>query len=210
MDERLAFKILGISENENLTYDIIRKQFRFKAKQWHPDKFLSEPKKLRATKEFIKIKEAYDFLFQSITEDTLINENLTEEYFTQNNSSSEHDYHSKNDYIEKTPWYIYLNILMIPGSLYLGLSLGLFYIVKDDINEESFADLPSAIGMSINLILFSLMLLAPLWYLVKNTLNGNIVSEIILSQIFLTIIYYKICNLIRRQLERKYLIKYVS
>lgn len=54
------YKILGVSENANL--EEIKKAFRQKAMQCHPDRFSDPKEKIQKTKEFQTINEAYTLL----------------------------------------------------------------------------------------------------------------------------------------------------
>ncbi len=54
------YDILGVQKDAN--YEDIKKAWRDKAQQWHPDKFLSEDEKLAAHKQFVEILEAYSVL----------------------------------------------------------------------------------------------------------------------------------------------------
>jgi len=54
------YEILGVKNDAS--YDDVKTAWREKAKQWHPDKFLSVEEKLKAHEQFINIMEAYTIL----------------------------------------------------------------------------------------------------------------------------------------------------
>ena len=60
-----ALKILGLEGGESL--EQIRRAFRKKAMQYHPDRYQTFSKQAWATQRFIKVKSAYDFLMNSNT-----------------------------------------------------------------------------------------------------------------------------------------------
>ena len=69
--------ILDLGEKNNI--DDIRKAYRKKALQYHPDRYQTFSEQAWATKKFIKIKEAYELLMSGIS--------------ISNASSSEEDIH---------------------------------------------------------------------------------------------------------------------
>ncbi len=54
------YTILGVQNDAS--YDDIKKAWRDKARQWHPDTFLSDAEKLAAHTQFVEILEAYTVL----------------------------------------------------------------------------------------------------------------------------------------------------
>jgi DnaJ domain len=54
------YAILGVKNDAS--YADIKRAWRDKARQWHPDKFLSEDEKLAAHTQFVEILEAYSVL----------------------------------------------------------------------------------------------------------------------------------------------------
>ena len=57
----IHFEILGV--NKQSTKDEIKKAYRKKSKEWHPDKFANDEEKWQiAHLKFIKITEAYELL----------------------------------------------------------------------------------------------------------------------------------------------------
>jgi len=54
------YEILGVKNDAS--YDDVKTAWREKAKQWHPDKFLSVEEKLKAHEQIINIMEAYTIL----------------------------------------------------------------------------------------------------------------------------------------------------
>jgi hypothetical protein len=57
------YAILGVTRNAS--YEDIKKAWRDKAREWHPDKFQSEDEKLAAHKQFVEILEAYTVLIDA-------------------------------------------------------------------------------------------------------------------------------------------------
>lgn len=57
-----AISILDLNTETTITSEIVKKQFRKLAHTCHPDKYELETDKLKKTKLFIQIKEAYDSL----------------------------------------------------------------------------------------------------------------------------------------------------
>ncbi len=62
-----ALKILNINKNENITIELIKKKFKNKARELHPDKNKSK----NANNEFIKIYEAYEILSNDMNKNQL-------------------------------------------------------------------------------------------------------------------------------------------
>ena len=54
------YEVLGVKNDAS--YDDVKRAWREKAKQWHPDKFLSAEEKLKAHEKFIDVMEAYTVL----------------------------------------------------------------------------------------------------------------------------------------------------
>jgi hypothetical protein len=54
------YAMLGVEQNAG--YDAIKQAWREKAKQWHPDTYLSEDEKIAAHHKFVDILEAYSVL----------------------------------------------------------------------------------------------------------------------------------------------------
>ena len=65
MDNDKALRILGLKGGES--YEEIRRAFRKMVLQYHPDRYQNFSQQAWATKRFIKIKEAYDFLVSQQT-----------------------------------------------------------------------------------------------------------------------------------------------
>jgi DnaJ domain len=57
------YALLGVKKDAS--YEDIKKAWREKARQWHPDKFLSEDEKLTAHRRFVEILEAYSVLIDA-------------------------------------------------------------------------------------------------------------------------------------------------
>lgn len=62
-----ALKILNINKNENITIELIKKKFKNKARELHPDKNKSK----NANNEFIQIHEAYEILSNDMNKNQL-------------------------------------------------------------------------------------------------------------------------------------------
>ena len=66
MNNKTARFILDINQKEKLTREILKRQFRYKALEYHPDKNHS----IDAKEKFQEVKEAYDTLKKNIGDGT--------------------------------------------------------------------------------------------------------------------------------------------
>jgi hypothetical protein len=85
-----ALKLLGLEGGESL--EQIRRAFRKKAMQYHPDHYRNFSQQAWATKRFIKVKNAYDFLMNSNA-------------FVQESSAMSSVYESSSDQNQEKPDY---------------------------------------------------------------------------------------------------------
>ena len=67
MTLKQALKIFSFEKKESISIDLLKKRYRAISKQIHPDKFGSEPQKLKATRNFIELQDAYEYLMSNIT-----------------------------------------------------------------------------------------------------------------------------------------------
>ena len=67
MNRTLAEQIIGFAGEPLINQELIKKYFRKKASEIHPDEFATEHDKLKATQRFIKLKDAYDFLMNYVS-----------------------------------------------------------------------------------------------------------------------------------------------
>jgi len=65
MNYEKACKILHIDNDDEITIDILKKQYRINALRYHPDKNIEED----TTKKFQEIQSAYEYLSHKITND---------------------------------------------------------------------------------------------------------------------------------------------
>ncbi len=160
-----AFKKLEVSQGAEITKDTIKQQYRKLAHEIHPDKFQLELQKVIATKQFIKVKEAYDFLIENF--DTI---QVTNIYTTSSTHTDEtySDGSSSKKTKKRNYWVIFpylFTILLIPGILVVVLVytvLGFAYAAFDSeyrIRVSGKDILTKIFKILINILLFIFVLL---------------------------------------------------
>lgn len=79
MTVRESIEILELCDEKVITLEIIKKRFRKLAHRYHPDKYELETEKLKKTKLFIEVKQAYDELMKQVSDSSsMLNPFFTE------------------------------------------------------------------------------------------------------------------------------------
>jgi hypothetical protein len=213
MNRTLAEQIIGFAGEPLINQELIKKYFRKKASEIHPDKFATEHDKLKATQRFFKLKDAYDFLMnyvsvngsyeKIITDDSPVNKDSLNQSVNQKSYKS-----TQGAYVEKESWYYYLFVLLIPGAFipYCGIMLILvfyFMVTEEKKKKDGFAIYLIIVIPQFLLIMFAC--LAGVYSIFQYALEGRIVHQVILIQMALLFIYFGVCYLYRKYLELKYL-----
>lgn len=104
------YEILGVKNDAS--YDDIKRAWREKAKQWHPDKFRSSEEKLNAHGKFIEIMEAYTVLIDVTKragyDSKVVDAQPKRQYAGYEKASPENDQKEASDLYQEilaeTPW----------------------------------------------------------------------------------------------------------
>lgn len=210
MNRLLAEQIIGIEHEPIINQELIKKYFRKKASEIHPDKFQLEPEKLKATKRFIQLKNAYDFLLDYLSVNgeyknpIFDNRRASKEVWADNTYQSTykstHRKHEEND-----SWYNYLYLLIFPGVMLPIIFFGTFYLIYTEEKKTYEGSVMYWIMIPPQVLLLLFSFLAGGYYIIKYALEGRIFYLILLIQMGASLCYYLICYLKRKFLEYKYL-----
>jgi len=208
MNRLLAEQIIGIANEPFISYELIRKYFRKKASEIHPDKFDTEPDKLKATKRFILLKEAYDFLLDYVNKNGSYKKIFSDNASTDDkvpNTNNIPDSQRSNFRSGKMYWYEYLSYLLIPGGIVPFFCFMMGYFAYSEMKKAYDSSIVSFFIILIQVLMVAFAFVAVVYFAIKYSLEGKIVYQILVSQIILTLIYHGICYLFRKYLEHKYL-----
>jgi len=198
-----ALKIFSLEKTESIFVNLLKKRYRELSKQIHPDKFSSEPQKLKATRNFIELQDAYEYLMSNIT---VVNEYLENQkskidqseigYKEKSYKSGQENYFESND--NKYSW-LYAFIL-IPG----GLIVTMLYAVGVLIFMDEF-HFKRKIGKVIAFLLMELPLIGMVAGLIYEQAieQSKIIPMIISFQIFVWLVYIVYSFIRRKYLEKK-------
>lgn len=213
MNNILAEQIIGIVNEPFINCELIKKNFRKKASEIHPDKFETEHDKLKATQRFIKLKDAYDFLMnyvsvngsykKVISDDSSLNKDTLNQRVNQNSYKS-----TQEADLEKESWYYYLIVLLIPGAIIPSLGIVLvfvFYLMVIEEKKKNDGFIIYLLMVIPQFLLIMFACLAGIYSIFQYAFEGRIIHQIILIQMALIIIYNGACYLYRKYLEVKYL-----
>jgi hypothetical protein len=126
MSDKMNFKkacsCLNLETGEDITHDILKRQYKRRALQVHPDKNSSE----NAADEFRTVREAYDYLmnYRGYTEDDLYYQNETEE----NGTSSRRDEYQNILFSFLTP--------ILNSDLFHEIKTRVFYTIIERITSK--------------------------------------------------------------------------
>ncbi len=207
MTKEMAVKILGIQLNTVLSSDLLYKYYRKRALEVHPDKYKSEPEKLRATRNFIKLKEAYEYLKNDIenrvTYEEQVNINTTKPI---REEVTEPILMGKDEGILS-----YWILILVPGII-VTLLIGLFsYFSYEEFVKYKRSQQLVMFFIIVILLQFTPILIA-IYFGFTNLINlvfyqNNIYATIFFIQLLLSIFYYAYSFLLRKYLENKYDLK---
>jgi hypothetical protein len=150
------YEILGVQNDAS--YDDIKRAWREKAKQWHPDKFLSAEEKLKAHGRFVDILEAYSVLVdahkRAIYDSGMANAPFDRQYTGYENASTVDDQKEAADWFQQimaeTPSEFtkttFLLLLILPTFLFIWLGvIGIIGALFDFVTGKSQLGLGGAI-----------------------------------------------------------------
>lgn len=204
MNKVLAEEILGITTESIIDHEVLKKYFRVRASETHPDKFYTEPDKLRATQRFIMVKKAYDFIniyigyngpYKNVSNDST-SDNINKLKIINSQNTERKSYVSN----KKKHWYSNFSILLFPGGYIISFLGSILYMITSEFR--------GAYHFSISHIFIILpiyVVFVVLYAIYKEALDGGLLYQIILIQMVVTFIYYSGCHLYRRYLKRTYL-----
>lgn len=141
------YSLLGV--NKDASYEDIKKAWRDKARQWHPDKFLSEEEKLTAHTQFVQILEAYSVLIdakQRAAYDARFYAGVAGAYAGYENATPEQDQQEAADWFQRilneSPSEFWrttgLVLIMFPVTLIIWVGLiGMLYVFYQVITGQS-------------------------------------------------------------------------
>lgn len=204
MNRVLAEQILGITNESTINDEVVKKYFRVRASETHPDKFYTEPDKLKATQRFIMVKKAYDFInnyikyngpYKNISND-YTSDNANRLKINNSQNTERKSYESK----EKKNWYSNFSILLFPGAYIISFLGFILYLVISEFRGDYRFYITHLL-----IILPIYIVFVILYAIYKEALDGGLFYQIILVQMVVTFVYYGGCHLYRRYLKRKYL-----
>ena len=136
------YEILGIQNDAS--YDDVKGSWREKAKQWHPDKFLSAEEKLKAHEQFVDILEAYSVLIdehrRAQYDSGMADAQSDRQYTGYENASPVDDQKEAADWFQlvmaETPWEFtkatFIVLLIVPTFWIIWLGVAAMIVVLFD------------------------------------------------------------------------------
>lgn len=213
MNKTLAEQIIGIANEPFINYESIKKKFRKKASEIHPDKFDTEPDKLKATQRFIRLKDAYDFLMNYVSingsYEKVIPDDGSVIRDTVDQSLNRNSYKSTQEAsVEKEYWYYFLFILSFPGAfipacVFMLILVFYFMVTEEKKKKDGFVIYLLIVIPQFLLIIFAC--LAGIYSIFQHAYEGRIIHQIIIIQMALFFVFNGVCYLYRKYLELKYL-----
>lgn len=174
--------------NHDASYADIKKAWRDRARQWHPDTFLTDVEKLEAHKKFVEIMEAYSVLIDEkkrAAYDRTLAVGAAQTYAGYENATPEQDQQEAADWFQKvlneSPSEFWsttlLMLIMFPVTLILWLGLaGIVIAIYDVFKGTSELGLGGAAMLiflffpNLFLSIFGVLMLKDLYYRVKRIL----------------------------------------
>lgn len=194
MDLDKAIKIMQIPKGINLTDDYLKKRYRYIAVKVHPDKFIDPRKKISAHRNFIKLKDAYEYLLSIDYKERLkYSEKHTSENIKSNKSENEEtDYQLNKDY---NNWLFYI---LLPGYMFYAFILMFLIMSWYDIVNENFKEkkIINIIVATMFFITFSLFISGFFSFTYSKLLSGNWLGWVLSFELVFGLFYF-LLNTIR-------------